>query len=91
MVRTELEGLGAYCEVPPADGAFYLLIRVHSKLKPMELTERLIREHHVAVIPGNAFGLFTGCHLRIAYAAHSRETVAEGIGRLMEGLRAIAG
>ena len=91
LVRTELERLYGICDVPPADGAFYFLIRVHSTLKPMEVVERLIREHGVAVIPGNAFGLFEGCHLRIAYAALSPETVAEGVGRLAEGLRAIAG
>jgi hypothetical protein len=33
----------------------------------------------------------TGCYFRVAYGALQRETVAEGIGRLVSGLRAIVG
>jgi aspartate/methionine/tyrosine aminotransferase len=55
----------------------------------MEIVERLIREHRVAVIPGTTFGLTSGCHLRVAYGALHRETVAEGMGRLVEGIKAI--
>jgi aspartate/methionine/tyrosine aminotransferase len=87
FVRAELAGLAGWCDVPRADGAFYFLLRVHTELRPMELTERLIREHGVAVIPGSAFGLEQGCHLRVAYGALSRDTAAAGIGRLVRGLR----
>ena len=58
-------------------------------MDPMVLGERLIREHHVAVIPGPAFGMTEGCVFRVAYGALQKETVAEGIGRLVRGLRAI--
>ena len=57
----------------------------------MTLTERLIREHKVAVTPGSAFGMTDGCYFRVAFGALQRETVAEGIGRLVTGLRAICG
>jgi len=57
----------------------------------MQLTERLIREHRVAVIPGTAFGLNEGCHLRVAYGALQKDTAAEGIGRLVEGLKKMIG
>jgi aspartate/methionine/tyrosine aminotransferase len=87
LVRAELAGLAGWCDVPRADGAFYFLLRVHTDLHPMELTERLIREQGVAVIPGSAFGLERGCHLRVAYGALSRDTAVEGIGRLVRGLR----
>jgi aspartate/methionine/tyrosine aminotransferase len=43
----------------------------------------------VAVIPGNAFGLTNGCYFRVAYGALEKATVAEGIGRLVKGLRTI--
>lgn len=79
-------GLG---EIPPAQGAFYFLLRVHSTRPPLELAERLIREHGVAVIPGSAFGLDRGCHLRVAYGSLQPATAAEGIGRLVRGLRAL--
>ena len=51
--------------------------------------ERLIREHKVAVVPGPAFGMTDGCYFRVAYGALQKATVAEGIGRLVKGLRAI--
>lgn len=57
----------------------------------MELVERLIREHGVAVMPGNAFGMESGCYLRVAYGALRKETAAEAVGRLVRGLRAIVG
>jgi aspartate/methionine/tyrosine aminotransferase len=41
------------------------------------------------VIPGTAFGMIEGCYFRVAYGALRRETVAEGVGRLVTGLRAI--
>jgi aspartate/methionine/tyrosine aminotransferase len=77
------------CEVPPAPGAFYFLLRVHSSRPALELAEQLIREHRVAVIPGNAFGLGNGCYLRVAYGALQEETVTDGIGRLVRGLQAM--
>ncbi|HTV34503.1 MAG TPA: pyridoxal phosphate-dependent aminotransferase [Methylocella sp.] len=76
-------------EIPPASGAFYYLLRLRSRLAPLDCAARLIREHGVAVIPGDAFGLTQGCHLRIAYGALQPATAAEGIGRLVEGLKAL--
>ena len=58
-------------------------------MEPLRLAERLIREHRVAVVPGTAFGVDRGCSFRVAYGALQKETVAEGIGRLVEGLRSI--
>jgi aspartate/methionine/tyrosine aminotransferase len=55
----------------------------------MVIGERLVREHKVAVIPGTAFGMTDGCYFRVAYGALQKATVAEGIGRLVKGLRAI--
>ena len=77
--------------VPPADGAFYFLLLVHADVDAMALTERLIREHKVAVIPGGTFGIDEGCYLRVAYGALEPATAAEGIGRLVRGLREILG
>ena len=92
LVQRELGQLAAsgICDVPPAAGAFYFLLRLRTAAAPLAVAERLIREHGVAVIPGNAFGLESGCHLRVAYGALQPATAAEGIGRLVQGLRAIA-
>jgi aspartate/methionine/tyrosine aminotransferase len=88
-VISQLASLAPLAHVPAADGAFYCLLRVSTALDPLTIVERLIREHLVAVIPGTAFGMTDGCYLRVAYGALQKETVAEGIGRLVRGLRAI--
>jgi len=89
LMRAGLEQLAPLAETPRADGAFYFLVRLHTALGSFEVVERLIREHRVAVIPGTAFGMADGCHLRVAYGALDRGTAAEGIERLVSGLRAI--
>lgn len=85
----EFAAIQDLCTVPPADGAFYFFLNVHTDLHPLKLVDRLIQEHKVAVIPGMTFGVDKGCYLRVAYGALQQETVAEGIGRLVKGLRAI--
>lgn len=89
LVLNELEKLGDLCTIPPADGAFYFLLKVHTKLSAIELVERLIREHRIAVIPGTTFGLENGCYLRVAYGALHSTTAVAGIGRLVKGLQGI--
>jgi aspartate/methionine/tyrosine aminotransferase len=89
IVVSKLSALAPRVTVPTADGAFYVLLKVETALEPMAIAERLIREHKVAVIPGPAFGMTDGCYFRVAYGALQKATVAEGIGRLVDGLRAI--
>jgi aspartate/methionine/tyrosine aminotransferase len=91
-VKRELAALeeAGLLDVPPADGALYFLLRVRSSLPPLDYVERLIRAHRVAAIPGDAFGLDRGCHLRIAYGALQPATAAEGVGRLVDGVKALA-
>lgn len=91
-----LEALGTLSDrvtVPEARGAFYFLVRVarDRPLSSTELAERLVREHRVGVIPGETFGMTEGCYLRISYGALSLDTAVEGVGRLVDGLRAICG
>ncbi|MFN0120392.1 MAG: pyridoxal phosphate-dependent aminotransferase [Blastocatellia bacterium] len=88
IVQNELRAIADFCVVPPADGAFYFLLRLDSEMEPMPLVRRLVSEHGVAAIPGMTFGL-AGCYLRLAYGVLQKETAAEGIGRLTHGLRTI--
>jgi len=90
-VLEELGALAPLASVPAADGAFYAFVRVNTTLTPLALAERLIREHKVAVIPGDAFGSTDGCYFRVAFGALQKATVAEGLGRLVYGLRDILG
>jgi aspartate/methionine/tyrosine aminotransferase len=89
IVLRELEAIHSRCEVCPADGALYFLLRVDTEQPAMTVVERLIREHGVAVIPGTAFGLHDGCYLRVSFGSLERDSIADGIGRLVRGLRAI--
>lgn len=91
LVAAALEPLADICEAAPAEGAFYVFLRVKTGLDPVTLTERLIREHRVAVLPGTTFGAVSGCTLRISYGALDPASAAEGMARLSAGLRALAG
>ncbi|HUS90540.1 MAG TPA: pyridoxal phosphate-dependent aminotransferase [Phycisphaerae bacterium] len=91
IVLAEMAGVSDLLTVPPALGAFYFLLRVHTDLGDMELVERLIRDYRVAVIPGSTFGLTAGCCLRIAYGALELPTAAEALARFTRGLRGICG
>ncbi len=91
MVLDELEAVRSFCTIPPALGAFYFLLRLDTTMESMQVVERLVREFGVAVIPGTTFGLEQGCYLRVAYGALERDTIAEGVGRLVRGLKTIVG
>jgi aspartate/methionine/tyrosine aminotransferase len=90
MMVEALSQPGVPCDVPPALGAFYYFLRVHSSMDALTLTERLIREHRVAVIPGSAFGATDGCHIRVSYGALDAATAEEGIIRLVNGVKELA-
>jgi len=87
LVMEALSKLGDLIEVPEARGAFYFLIRARTDLPPMQVVERLVAQHGVAVVPGSAFGLEHGCALRISYGALTSDTAAEGMRRLIDGLK----
>ena len=71
-------------------GAFYALMQLNTPMRDMDLVETLIRDYGVAVMPGSTFGLPERCYLRVAYGALAANTVADGIGRLVRGLRELA-
>ena len=91
LVLEELSSLGPACQTPNADGAFYFFLRLDTSIEPLNLVARLIREFGVAAIPGTAFGSRGVCELRISYGALDRDTVAEGVGRLVRGIKSIMG
>jgi len=57
----------------------------------MELVEQLVRLYGVAVIPGTAFGIEDECCMRVAFGALEKDTLAKGIGRFVQGVRALVG
>lgn len=65
---------------PRPDGAFYVYIDIQSLGMPaLEFCERLLDEHYVATVPGDAFGT-QGC-IRISYAT-GLESIKKGLDRL---------
>jgi aspartate aminotransferase len=73
---------GFECQAP--HGAFYAFPRVAGAYRPdrqgsVALTEFLLEEARVAVVPGAAFG--ADDHIRISFAC-SRATLLEGLGRM---------
>ena len=87
-----LNGLGSLLRCrPQSEGAFYVFLNLDTTLSGLELAERLACEYGVAVVPGEAFGMQTGCYLRVAYGAPDPENVREGVLRLVSGIRAICG
>ena len=82
----ELSALAPRATFPVTEGAFYFLLRLASDEPALKVVERLVRDHQVAAIPGDAFGL-QGCSLRVAYGALEAATALEGLGRLTRGLR----
>ncbi len=89
LVLQELKRVGNVCTIPPSKGAFYFLLHLDTSMDPMDLVAQLVKEYGVAAIPGTTFGMDQGCYLRISYGALEKETVALGIGRLVEGISII--
>ena len=85
----ELHSISSFCITPAADGAFYFMLKIDTDMSSMDLAKQLIREHRVAVIPGDTFGMQDGCYLRVAYGALEQSIANEGIRRLTRGLSAI--
>ena len=89
LLLERLAKWGAFATAAPAQGAFYVLLKVNSDMPALELTRRLIEEHKVAVIPGSAFGLKEDCCIRIAYGVLDHPTCKEALNRLESGLMAL--
>jgi aspartate/methionine/tyrosine aminotransferase len=80
LALLDAQGVGY---VRPA-GAFYLMVEVGPD---DAFAERLLRERHVAVVPGAAFGAEAADMVRVSLAA-ADDAVATGLERLAEEVRA---
>jgi len=88
-VRAALTAASVPCDIADVHGAFYHFVRVRTSMDSMTLVERLVREHRVAVLPGEAFGVTDVCAVRVSFGALDEATVDEGLGRLTAGLTAL--
>lgn len=89
LILKELNDMGMTCFEP--EGAFYVFPSVAvSGLSSEEFCERLLREHHVAIVPGTAFGAGGEGFVRISYC-YSVTHIIEAMKRIrafLEKLRA---
>lgn len=82
-----LNDLGLTCFEPK--GAFYVFPSIKSTgLTSEEFCERLLFEHNVAVVPGNAFGECGEGYIRISYA-YSLKHIMEAVNRIEEFLKTL--
>ncbi|MGN0695720.1 MAG: aminotransferase class I/II-fold pyridoxal phosphate-dependent enzyme [Oscillospiraceae bacterium] len=82
-----LNDLGLTCFEPK--GAFYVFPSIKSTgLTSEEFCERLLFEHNVAVVPGNAFGECGEGYIRISYA-YSLKHIMEAVKRIEEFLKTL--
>ena len=91
MVLDELEGIACLNNAPTSEGAFYVMLDLDNPGEDLALVQSLITEYGVATLPGSAFGLSEGCHLRLSFGALSDEEIRHGLERLRKGLGAISG
>jgi aspartate/methionine/tyrosine aminotransferase len=88
LVLQGLDDIGLPVPVKP-DGAFYVYIDVaRTGLDAMAFCERALQEAHVALTPGQDFGVCSGgTHVRLSHAA-SQDELREGLARLGRWLAA---
>ncbi len=72
------------CEMP--EGGFYAWIDVRATHIPdRDLAERLLRDHHVALVPGSAFGPHGDGYLRMT-CVKSWDDLREGLSRIRDAV-----
>jgi aspartate aminotransferase len=74
---------GMECNTPK--GAFYLFPKYNRDIPSAKLAETLLRQGHVAVTPGTAFGPCGEGFFRISYAT-SEDQIQEGVARIKKTL-----
>lgn len=86
--RMVSEGLSAIrgLRCPAPEGAFYAMVDARETgCSSMEISDRILREAHVAVVPGVAFGQAGEGHFRLSFATDdaSLRTAVDRIGTLL--------
>ncbi len=66
---------------PKAQGAFYCFPSYRSQIPSVDLSRQLLKETHVATLPGVAFGACGEYHLRLSYAT-TEEKLLEAFSRI---------
>lgn len=87
LILNELRRMGLSCFEPK--GAFYIFPNISKTgLSSEEFAERLLKEEHVAVVPGSAFGDSGEGFVRISYC-YSTDHILEALRRIERFLKKI--
>lgn len=85
LILNELRRMGLSCFEPR--GAFYIFPNISvTGFSSQEFAEKLLKEEHVAVIPGSAFGESGEGYVRISYC-YSTEHILEALRRIERFLK----
>lgn len=87
IVQQRLGGM-PNLRMAPIEAAFYAFVAIDGVDDDLELAKKLVRQFKVGVAPGTAFGPGNEGYLRLCFA-QSEATLAEGLGRLQDGLEAL--
>lgn len=89
VVVDGLKASPAICPMQPAQGAFYQFVKLNTARNDLDVVQALIRDYHIAVIPGRAFGVQQGTFLRLSYGMLDVEQSTLAVARLLDGLAAL--
>ncbi|MBE0340768.1 aminotransferase A [Paenibacillus sp. 28ISP30-2] len=88
-VHGRLTDMGIPLEKP--EGAFYLFPSIaHFGLSSMDFTLKLLEEHGVAVVPGDAFSSYGEGYIRLSYA-YGQDVLEQGLDKIERFVRGIVG
>jgi len=84
LVRSLMDDIPSL-DCPLPSGAFYMMPSYDLDMSSEDMASYLLKEAHVAVTPGSAFGPAGEGRFRLSYAA-SREDIKEGMARIKDAL-----
>ncbi|MGW8956978.1 aminotransferase A [Paenibacillus sp. NPDC055715] len=88
-VHGRLTDMGIPLEKP--EGAFYLFPSIaHFGLSSMDFTLKLLEEHGVAVVPGDAFSSYGEGYIRLSYA-YGQDVLEQGLDKIEMFVKGIVG
>jgi aspartate/methionine/tyrosine aminotransferase len=90
QVLARLEEVRGQIELLATEGAFYLLLKIHTQRNDLDFVKQLIEDFQVSAIPGCAFGLTDGCYLRLSYGMLNAEKLEIAMTRLIAGIKQLA-
>lgn len=90
QVLPRLEEVRDQIDLVATEGAFYLLLKIHTQRNDLDFVKALIDDFQVSAIPGCAFGLTDGCYLRLSYGMLNAERVEIAMTRLIMGIKQLA-